>query len=130
MSNISHDVICCYYFQVMLTLQIAGFHIGMIAQCWYCDNKKGEIDQLDVIFAAQCQQNQITQIVPKLLIMPHLKKYSATNNNNEMSIDKENNLKITNSPVTKHKGRPETKQYKSAVEKAYRQPYACHACGQ
>ncbi|CAG8808813.1 31602_t:CDS:1, partial [Racocetra persica] len=140
-----------------------------------------EIDQLDVIFAnintAQVQQNQITQIVPKPLIMPHSvstsnrcaairrskygelwglarqatqlavetdddemkqwlrafidrKKCSATNNNNEMSIDKENNLEITNLPVTKHKGRSETKWYKSAVEKAHRQPYACRACSQ
>ncbi|CAG8485068.1 14311_t:CDS:2 [Cetraspora pellucida] len=150
MSNVSHGVICHHYFQIMLTSQIARFHIGMIAQCWYCDNKKGEIDQLDVIFAAQCQQNQITQIVPKPLIMPHSlvvetdddemkqwlkafidqKKCSATNNNNEMSIDKENDLKITNLPVTKHKGRPETKQYKSAVKKAHRQLYACCACSQ
>ncbi|CAG8701146.1 16197_t:CDS:2, partial [Racocetra persica] len=119
-----------------------------------------EIDQLDVIFAninaAQVQQNQITQIVSKPLIIPHSvstttqlvvetdddemkqwlrafidrKKCSATNNNNEMSIDKENDLEIANPPVTKHKSRSETKQYKSAVEKAHRQPYACRACGQ
>ncbi|CAG8676974.1 3808_t:CDS:2, partial [Dentiscutata heterogama] len=116
----------------------------------------GEIDLLDIIFAnmnvSQVQRSQITQIISKPLIMPHTvltsnrcaaircskyselwafidqKKSSAANNNNEMSIDKENNLEIANLPVTKHKGRSENKRYKSAVEKTRRQPYACHTC--
>ncbi|CAG8823417.1 36919_t:CDS:2, partial [Gigaspora margarita] len=62
------------------------------------------------------------------------KKSSTTNNvnknENEMSVDSENNLEVTNPPVTRHKGRRETKRYKSAKEKTYRQPYACRTCVQ
>ncbi|CAG8803430.1 1210_t:CDS:2, partial [Gigaspora margarita] len=110
--------------------------------------------------AAQVQQSPITQVVPKPLIMPHSvssttlpsvesndskmkqwlkafidrKKSSTTNNVNEnedeMSVDSENNLEVANLPVTRHKGRRETKHYKSATEKTCRQPYACRTCGQ
>ncbi|CAG8821954.1 11151_t:CDS:2, partial [Gigaspora margarita] len=49
--NTSLFVLYWHYFQVILVSQISGFHIGMVASCWYCDSKKKEIDQEDVIFA-------------------------------------------------------------------------------
>ncbi|KAF0501199.1 hypothetical protein F8M41_020105 [Gigaspora margarita] len=59
--------------------------------------------------------------------------------------DKENISAVANPPITKYRGRPETKQYKAAMEKvtenvpkkapekvtekARRQPYTCRSCG-
>ncbi|CAG8757922.1 1602_t:CDS:1, partial [Dentiscutata heterogama] len=76
--------------------------------------------------AVETDDNEMKQW---LRVFINQKKCSATNNNNEMSIDKENDLEITNPPVTKHKGRSETKWYKFAVEKAHQQSYACRVCG-
>ncbi|CAG8794905.1 3209_t:CDS:2, partial [Gigaspora margarita] len=116
-----------------------------IKEIWEIEEK---IDKLNIIFAnmnaTQVQQSPITQAVPKPLIMPHSvlstksiyrsKKSSTTNNINknedEMSVDSENNLEVANPSVTRHKGRCETKHYKSATENTYQQPYTCRTCGQ
>ncbi|CAG8853264.1 28504_t:CDS:2, partial [Gigaspora margarita] len=62
MSNISCDILYRHYFQVMLVLQISGFHIGIVASRWYCNSKKKKIDQEDVIFTnsntSEAQQGQ------------------------------------------------------------------------
>ncbi|CAG8788448.1 32378_t:CDS:1, partial [Racocetra persica] len=46
----------------MLVLQISGFNIRMVASHWYCNSKKKEIDQENVIFAnsdaSEAQQGQ------------------------------------------------------------------------
>ncbi|CAG8764098.1 15800_t:CDS:2, partial [Racocetra fulgida] len=63
-------------------------------------------------------------------------KHSITNNENGIpstgfnNCDNESNLEIANPPVTRRKGRPETKRYKATIERARRQPYTCRNCGQ
>ncbi|CAG8628532.1 13050_t:CDS:1 [Dentiscutata erythropus] len=61
------------------------------------------------------------------------------NESESENVNKENNLTVANPPITKHKGRPETKRYKAATEKPSnqlhkekqsRQPYTCHSCGE
>ncbi|CAG8623240.1 6091_t:CDS:2, partial [Cetraspora pellucida] len=60
--------------EVMLVLQIAGFHIRMITSHWYCNDKNKVNDQSNIIFvnehAAQVQQNKVIQIFFQPLTMP------------------------------------------------------------
>ncbi len=42
MLNIFCNIICHYYFQVMIISSIAGFQIQMIPLQWYIDNQKNE----------------------------------------------------------------------------------------
>ncbi|CAG8789977.1 10037_t:CDS:2, partial [Racocetra fulgida] len=63
------------------------------------------------------------------------KKRSLANNKRDEMVtdefnDNENNEPaIANPPISKRKGRSETKRYKSSIEKGRRQPYACRTCG-
>ncbi|CAG8789842.1 16627_t:CDS:1, partial [Cetraspora pellucida] len=57
------------------------------------------------------------------------KQNKITNNECDKG-DKNYNLVISNLSITKCKGRPETKRYKSSIKKACHQPYACHTCDQ
>ena len=40
MSNISHEIVCRHYFQVMMHSKVTRFHIQMIPSRWYTDEHK------------------------------------------------------------------------------------------
>ncbi|CAG8668004.1 4204_t:CDS:1 [Cetraspora pellucida] len=65
----------------MLVSQISGFHIGMVASCWYYNHKKKAIDQANVIFAnsdaSKAQQNQTMSLISQYFTIP----CSVTTNN-------------------------------------------------
>ncbi|CAG8751416.1 17010_t:CDS:2 [Gigaspora margarita] len=127
---------------------------------WYYDFKREANEQLNVIFANEnaihVQQNQIIPTIPQPLSVPcsvtannrhaaarrtkfgelwglhfltNNQKDDKSTNESDYS-EEEDNSSIINPLVTKRKGRRETKRYKSALEKARRQPYSCRTCGQ
>ncbi|CAG8444885.1 16132_t:CDS:2 [Cetraspora pellucida] len=147
-----------HFIIVMLVSQISGFHIGMVASCWYYDHKKKTIDQANVIFAhsdaittnnlcaaawhskfgkiwsfaRQAVQLAVecedNKIKQWLKSFINQKKHFLAQNEEPKDSEKENNSTIVNPLITRCKGRPETKQYKAATEKGCRQPYTCRSC--
>ncbi|CAG8451032.1 15957_t:CDS:2 [Racocetra fulgida] len=112
--------------------------------------------------ASQTQHNQVISLIPQPLTIPRsvakTTQLAIENDNNEIvqwlktfinrkrrqltqadeseseESEKKNNLTVANPPITKCKGRPETKQYKAAIEKtektekARHQQYTCQSC--
>ncbi|CAG8635410.1 2863_t:CDS:2, partial [Dentiscutata heterogama] len=107
--------------------------------------------------AIQIQQNQPTLIIPQPNVVPHSvatttqlavecydnkmaqwlrtfinqKKQFLENKRSSDEVnesEKEDSTTIANPPVIKHRERPETKRYKSAIENAQRQLYTCRTC--
>ncbi|CAG8578948.1 17809_t:CDS:2 [Cetraspora pellucida] len=54
MFNISRDIVCYHYFQVMMISTVAGFQIQMIPSRWYINNKQDK----SVVAEACCFVNQ------------------------------------------------------------------------
>ncbi|CAG8529860.1 22219_t:CDS:2, partial [Gigaspora margarita] len=110
---------------------------------WYCNSKKEAINYENVIFAnlnaSNTQQGQTMVLIPHSFTVPSVQlaveydndeieqwlktfiKHKKRSLQNEESEDgdsnKENISAVANSPITKHRGRPETKRYKAAMEK-------------
>ncbi|CAG8744668.1 13346_t:CDS:1, partial [Dentiscutata heterogama] len=78
--------------------------------------------------AVECDDDKIAQW---LRIFINQKKQFLENKRSSDKVnesEEEDSSTIANSPVIKHRGRPKTKQYKSAIENAQQQPYTCRTC--
>ncbi|CAG8458205.1 16173_t:CDS:2 [Gigaspora margarita] len=108
------------------------YFIVVIDPISYLYTCMSNISRENVVFsnknASQTQHNQVISLIPQPLTVPPAESESEES-------EKKNNLTVANPPITKHRGRPETKQYKAATEKtektekAHCQPYTYQSCG-
>ncbi|CAG8629209.1 33264_t:CDS:1, partial [Racocetra persica] len=68
--------------------------------------------------AVECDDDEMVHWLRTFINKKKRQLTQTSAQNNEFEEDEKENLTVANPPITKHKSRPETKRYKSAMEKA------------